>query len=162
MKTKIDDNRASCADRAHVVLLLLFFLAGSLVGRYRPTDAPLLMKVPVFLPWLLLVPALFSGNLFGVYVIPVSAMLFGADAELLLESTPLTTAAWKTAFPDLVPLLLGTPIFFLSALVGMRLSEDYLHACLNCGRMSFGMLLCRQLLLCCAAAGVLFLYRHFF
>jgi len=120
------------------------------------------MKVPVFLPWLLLVPALFSGNLFGVYVIPVSAMLFGADAELLLESTPLTTAAWKTVFPDLVPLLLVTPIFFLSALVGMRLSEDYLHACLNCGRMSFGMLLCRQLLLCCAAAGVLFLYRHFF
>ena len=162
MKTNMGADRFSCADWVHWVLLLLFFLAGSLVRRYRPTDAALLMEGPAFLPWLLLVPALFSGNVFGVYVIPVSAMLFGADAELLLESTPLTAAAWKTVFPDLVPLFLMTPIFFLSALVGMRLSEDYLHACLNSGRVSFGMLLCRQLMLCCAAAGVLFLYRHFF
>lgn len=116
----------------------------------------------MYLPWLLLVPALFSGNLFGVYVIPVSAMLFGADAEVLLESIPFGVQAWTAAFPGQLPLLLLTPIFFLSALVGMRLSEEYLNACLNSARVSFGMLLCRQLLLCCAAAGFLLLYRHIY
>ncbi len=160
MKTIVGANRASCTDRIHRLFLLLFFLAGSLVGRFRPPDAALLTKVPVILPWLLLVPALFSGNLFGVYVIPVSAMLFGVNAEMLLELTPLGAAAWRTVLPDLVPLLVLTPIFFLSALVGMRLSEEYLDACLNNGRLPFGMLLCRQLLLCCAAAGSLLLYRH--
>jgi len=162
MKTKIGHDRASCTDRAHRLFLLLFFLAGSFVGRFRPSDAELFTLGPVILPWLLLVPALFSGNLFGVYVIPVSAMLFGADAEVLLESIPLGIQTWTAAFPGLLPLLLLTPIFFLAALVGMRLSEEYLNACLNSGRVPFGMLLCRQLLLCCAAAGSLFLYRHFF
>jgi len=162
MKTKIGHDRATCTDRAHWLFLLLFFLAGSLVGRFRPSDAALFTMGPALLPFLPLVPALFAGNLFGVYVIPVSAMLFGADAEVLLESIPSGVQAWTADFSSLLPLLLLTPIFFLSALVGMRLSEDYLNACLNSWRIPFGMLLCRQLLLCCAAAGSLFLFRHLF
>ena len=115
MRTRKKDH-----DSGNRLFLLLFFLSGALLLRFWPPMAELTAGFEKLLPCLFLLPALLGGSLCGLWLIPISALLFGASA--MLEVTAIDSLS--TA----VPLLLLTPLFFVTAVFGMRLSEDCLSA----------------------------------
>ena len=160
MKSKVSIDRRGRPALSHPLFLLLAVMAGAFAGRFRALAAVELPLLHGSFPWLLAVPVLLGGNVFGLYGIPAAALLFGFGAETMLE--PLSAAGSVPPIRQLLPLLLLTPGFFLTATAGMKLSEDCLDAALAGGDESFRSLLGRQIVICLAAAAFLLLYFHFY
>ena len=157
MKAKMTSDRRDRTGIGPAPILLLSVFAGALMASLRPMGALLPMDAGL-LPWLTAVPLLFAGNVFGVYVIPAAGLVFGLCAETALEGFPVPGTA---PLSELLPLLLLTPGFFLTAAAGMRLSEDCLSAACG-GSGGFRGLLVRQAAVCGLALAFLLAYHFLF
>ncbi len=115
MRTRRKDH-----DNGHRLFLLLFFLSGALLFRFWPPMAELTAGCEKLLPCLFLLPALLGGSLCGLWLIPIGALVLGASA--------MREVAAIDSLSTVVPLLLLTPLFFVTAVFGMRLSEECLSA----------------------------------
>jgi hypothetical protein len=107
-------------DNSHRLFLLLFFLSGAVLLRCWPPMGELTDGCEKLLPCLFLLPALLGGSPSGLWLIPAGALFLGALAMRGMAAMDSLSAA--------VPLLLLTPLFFVSAVSGMRLSEECLSA----------------------------------
>ena len=151
MKAKMTSGRHTHTGIGPAPILLLSVFAGALMGRFLPEGRAQPLDGEL-LPWLTVLPLLFAGNVFGVYVIPAAGLVFGLCAESALAGLPVPWTAGE--FSRLLPLLLLTPGFFLTAAAGMRLSEDCLSAA-----GGFRELLLRQAAICGLAFVFLLAYH---
>lgn len=135
---------------SHRLFLLLFFLSGAILLRFWPPMRDLTDGTDRFLPWVMLLPALLGGSPCGILLIPTGALLLGASAMRHLSAAE----RFSEAFPEIAPLFLLTPLFFLTAVCGMRMSEDCLTAFTRGGSARRRALILRQTVLWGAAFAV--------
>ncbi len=128
---------------SHRWFLLLAFLAGALLLRCWPPMNELAVDTERFLPLILLLPALLGGSPCGLWLIPTGSLMLGASAMRQLSGAE----CFSGALPAIVPLLIVTPLFFLTAVYGMKLSALCLQAASRGNTGKGSMLLPGQLLL---------------
>lgn len=142
---------------SHRAFLLLFFLSGALIARFAP-------GLTAFLPEgrgmaaLVLLSAILGGSVFGVYAIPVTALLFGALLLRRLEALGLTRWRGTEDWFLLLPPALLTLAFYAIACGGMRLAEECRTALVSRGGEEARSFFLRKLLLTVLAAGTAALY----
>ena len=156
MKAKMNSDRRTRTGIGPAPILLLSVFAGALMGRFLPEGRALPLGKEL-LPWVTALPLFFAGNVFGVYGIPAAGLVFGLCAEIALAGLSVSGAAKELS--ALLPLLLLTPGFFLTAAAGMRLSEDCLSASCE-GDGGFRELLGRQAAICGLAFVFLLAYHY--
>lgn len=110
--------------KSHRLFLLLFFLFGALLLRFWPPMRDMTGGAEKLLPCVLLLPALLGGSPCGLWLIPAAALWLGASAMLQLSAA----GCFSELVPEIAPLLFVTPLFFLTGVCGMRLSEGCLSA----------------------------------
>ena len=121
---KDQKRRRADSDGSHGLFLLLFFLSGALLRRFWPPMRGLTDGTERLLPYVLLLPALLGGSPCGLWLIPFGAILLGDSAMRQLSSAE----GIAELSSGLAPLLLLTPLFFLTGTIGMRMSEEALSA----------------------------------
>ena len=109
---------------SHRSFLLLFFLVGALLLRFWPPMRGMTGAAEKLLPCVLILPSLLGGSPCGLWLIPAAPLWLGASAMLHLSSAE----RFSKLVPEFVPLLVLTPLFFLTGVCGMRLSAECLSA----------------------------------